>query len=48
MLRGKKETTFLVQFPGPTGAIQSFVELLVELYWSLHVYRKKTMTKSAD
>ena len=32
---------FLVQFPGPTGAIQNFVELLVELFWSLQVYRKK-------
>ena len=33
MLRGKRET-FLVQFPGPTGTISNFVELLVELFWS--------------
>ena len=33
--------TFLVQFPGPTGAISNFVELSVELFLSLHVYRKK-------
>ena len=37
--------TFLVQFPGPAGAIKNFVELLVELFWSLQVYRKKTDEK---
>ena len=46
------EKTFFVQFPGPTGTIWAlplnFVELLVELFWSLQVYRKKTLTKSYD
>ena len=27
------EKTFLVQFPGTTGTIKNFVELLVELFW---------------
>ena len=46
--------TFLVQFPGPTGAIYNFVGLLIELFWSLQVYRKKfkeikkTLTESHD
>ena len=39
---------FLVQFPGPTGTIQDFVVLLVELFGSLQVYRKNTLTKSHD
>ena len=39
----KKGKTILVQFYGPTGAIQNFEELLVELFWSLQVYRKKNM-----
>ena len=39
--------TFLVQLPEPTGVIKNFVELLVELFWSLQVYRKKT-DKSHD
>ena len=47
----KKGKSFLVQFPGPTDTIwrlpSNFVELLVELFWSLHVYRKK-LTKSHD
>ena len=34
--------TFLVQFPGPTGAS----ELLVELFWSFQVYRKKHRRKA--
>ena len=29
-------------------APSNFVELLVELFWSLQVYRKKTLTKSHD
>ena len=37
--------SFLVQFPGPTGAISNFVELLVELLWSLQVYQKNTDEK---
>ena len=42
--------TFLVQFLGPTGTIwrrsQNFVELLVELFWSLQlVLKKKTDEK---
>ena len=37
--------TFLAQFPGPTGAIQNFVELSVELFWSLQVYRKTFFKK---
>ena len=40
MLRGKKN--FLVQLPGPTGEVWNFVELLVELFWSLQVVFKKT------
>ena len=47
MLRGKKEKPFLL-FPGPTGTILNFVELLVKLFWRLQVYRKKTLTKSHD
>ena len=47
-LRGKKEKTFLVQFPGPTGIFQNFVELLVELFWSLQLFEKKTLSKSHD
>ena len=42
MLRRKKGKRFLVQFPGPTGTISNFVALLVELFWSLEVYRKKS------
>ena len=38
---------FLVLFPGPTGEIWNFVELLVELFWSVQVV-KKTPTKSHD
>ena len=38
--------TLLIQFPGPTGAIQNFVELLVELFWSLPAYRK--LKKNTD
>ena len=37
----KKGKTFLVQFHGPTGTIQIFVKLLVELFWSLQMYRIK-------
>ena len=36
--------TFLVQFLGPTGTfwgLQNFVELLVELFWSVQVVLKK-------
>ena len=40
--------TFLVQFPGPTGTIWGLPLNFVELFWSLHVYRKKTLTKSHD
>ena len=40
--------TFLVQFPGPTGPIKNFVGPLVELFRSLQVYRKKTLTKNHD
>ena len=32
---------FLVLFPGPTGEIWNFVELLVELFWSVQVVLKK-------
>ena len=28
------QETFLVQFLGPTGAIKTFVEPLIELFWS--------------
>ena len=45
-LRGKKEKTFLVQFPGPTGIFQNFVELLVELFWSLQLFEKKHYRKA--
>ena len=45
MLRGKKGKTFLVQFPGKTGTIKNFVELLVELFWSLQLYQKNTDEK---
>ena len=39
---------FLVLFPGPTGEIWNFVELLIELFWSVQVVLKKTLTKSHD
>ena len=45
VLRGKKGKNFLVQFPGPTEIISNFVELLVELFWSLQVYQKNTDEK---
>ena len=41
----KKGKTFLVQFPGLTGTILNLVELLVELFRSLQVYRKKNRQK---
>ena len=34
--------------PCANKAIKNFVELLVELFWSLQVYRQKTLTKSHD
>ena len=43
--------TFLIQFLGPTGTFWgflNFVELLVELFWSVQVVLKKTLTKSHD
>ena len=42
MLRGK---ILLVQFPGSAGEIQNFVELLVQLFWSLQVFLKNTDEK---
>ena len=42
---------FLVQFLEPTGTfwgLLNFVELLVELFWSVQVVLKKTLTKSHD
>ena len=36
--------TFSVQFPRPTGPILTFVELLVELFWSLQGYQKEKNT----
>ena len=42
--------TFLVQFLGPTGTfwrLENFVELLVELFWSVQGVLK-TLTKSHD
>ena len=40
--------TFLVQFLGPTGTfwgLLNFVELLIELFWSVQVVLKKTDEK---
>ena len=42
MLRGEEGKTFLVQFLGPTG---HFELQILELFWSLQVYRKKTDEK---
>ena len=39
--------TFSIQFPGPTGAVLNFVELLVELFWSLQVYQKENKPRTA-
>ena len=54
MLRGKKEKPFWFSFPGQQvkfGAFlfrRTFVELLVKLFWSFQVYRKKSRTKIHD
>ena len=37
---------FLVLFPGPTGEIWNFVELLVELFWLVQVVLKKHWRKA--
>ena len=47
MLRVKTGKTFLVQFARPNGAI-IFCRTFVELFWSVQVVLRKTLTKSHD
>ena len=39
--QAEQRKTILVQLAGPTGTFQNFVELSVELLWSLQAYRRK-------